>query len=720
MRLMGDTLLVDPLPQYVFNDRGLCVNQSDHGIAVTVIGDIPLLQVDEQREYLEQLSQRTLSSSLDYATIRWLFDQASDNGADLNWTLVTFRRNLDVALNKAGASPPPSIHPEYHVPAFIATNLAAPPPKHTYRLQYALGRERTEEWRNALSFGTNTARFIFNTHSELKDYAGPMRYSIVKEETHAVQLREWIGRLKTEHEAEAKRLGRKWGDLREKTVKYWKEYKDETNAANCPTYPVRLAAMVAEEGALQKEHDRLIAQWKIRWLWFPNSDAKIDPFLIKPPTKPAVDAEGIVKLKTQWQYLVRQLECCQDARTNTDLQALITALADAEANYQKAQKELDKYNSLVADRNRRKDIARNGGTRLNDGLVYLSDRSSPHFMRQFDAARLFGPMNTSMRSEYYNREQVHYIVHNFRGDPGLLELSRQGTNIEAHVPGLTADLTGALGSLATVIGDNALGVASIGSVLALPDVTTTADWQVPLGFVSPCNITQVDGDAAQRISDNCTARIAALDTLLGVLAIKPLKPAPAKLFSVEVQAIGDIKPQQQITYTLNQYVSKGGEKKPVATGKYDLYRLKRMQLFAGVAHTTSEVDQVKINEVNGALEVQRENERTDFVVGLKVHPFGGGTDIDDDRIILHKRRLALAFAVGLPKPLDDLYAGFSYDLYPGINVFAMAHWYRNEEATIKNNKIVEERSVYPKSPPIAIGVSLDTSLFTSLLKVLAK
>lgn len=76
------------------------------------------------------------------------------------------------------------------------------------------------------------------------------------------------------------------------------------------------------------------------------------------------------------------------------------------------------------------------------------------------------------------------------------------------------------------------------------------------------------------------------------------------------------------------------------------------------------------------------------------------------------------FGVGIPTPLNDLYAGIGYDLYPGVQVGILAHWYKNEAATIQNNKIVERRNVYADPIP-ALTLSIDSSLFTNLLKLLA-
>jgi hypothetical protein len=121
---------------------------------------------------------------------------------------------------------------------------------------------------------------------------------------------------------------------------------------------------------------------------------------------------------------------------------------------------------------------------------------------------------------------------------------------------------------------------------------------------------------------------------------------------------------------------------------------------------------------NGQLtDVERANEQVRFMVGLKFHPFAGGVDVDDNRITFHPRRLAIAAGVGLPKPIDDLYLGLSYDLYPGINLNLLCQWYRGEVVDVRNGQVLETRYVYQAVP--ALGLTLDSSLFTSLAKLFA-
>ncbi|MBK6831195.1 MAG: hypothetical protein IPG92_10880 [Flavobacteriales bacterium] len=128
------------------------------------------------------------------------------------------------------------------------------------------------------------------------------------------------------------------------------------------------------------------------------------------------------------------------------------------------------------------------------------------------------------------------------------------------------------------------------------------------------------------------------------------------------------------------------------------------------------MERTTVTVTNGQLtDVQRANEQARFMVGLKFHAFGGGADVDDNRFTFHPRRLAIAAGVGLPKPKDDLYLGLSYDLYPGFNVNLLCQWYRNEVVDVKNGQVLETGTVYQPVP--AIAVTLDSSLFTNLLKL---
>lgn len=140
----------------------------------------------------------------------------------------------------------------------------------------------------------------------------------------------------------------------------------------------------------------------------------------------------------------------------------------------------------------------------------------------------------------------------------------------------------------------------------------------------------------------------------------------------------------------------------------------RFQVSAGLVYTTSNFIQSTAKEEGGKVVIENTAQQFRLAVGLHIH-LGKGLFLQDNRFAGNfLERSSVYIGVGIPKPLENVYVGYSYDFFPGLKTIAGAHIYRNDKYTIQNNSITDRRTKYEFAGPF-VAIQIDPA---SLLKAL--
>jgi hypothetical protein len=92
------------------------------------------------------------------------------------------------------------------------------------------------------------------------------------------------------------------------------------------------------------------------------------------------------------------------------------------------------------------------------------------------------------------------------------------------------------------------------------------------------------------------------------------------------------------------------------------------------------------------------------------------TGKDDHGKCLFLSRTSIAVGVDVSKPLNNIYTGLGFDLWPGFCVNLGGVFNKYNYNVYNNNQLVQSKTSY--RPGFYLGVSTDVSLFMDLAKIL--
>ncbi|MGV3766063.1 MAG: hypothetical protein ACO1NW_08050 [Chitinophagaceae bacterium] len=147
---------------------------------------------------------------------------------------------------------------------------------------------------------------------------------------------------------------------------------------------------------------------------------------------------------------------------------------------------------------------------------------------------------------------------------------------------------------------------------------------------------------------------------------------------------------------------------------YERGKHNRFQLSAGISYTFMDITQSSVKEENGQIIVTNNSQQYRFTAGVHVH-LGNGLVLKDNRFLgRFQERSSVYLGVGIPKPLENIYLGYSYDLLPGLKTIVGCHFYKHNKYEILNNTIIDEKLRYKTAFPF-VAIQLDP---TGVLKAL--
>lgn len=180
--------------------------------------------------------------------------------------------------------------------------------------------------------------------------------------------------------------------------------------------------------------------------------------------------------------------------------------------------------------------------------------------------------------------------------------------------------------------------------------------------------------------------------------------------------------------TQNFTVTKTGYNPAKFSQTYKVASRTSLHIFAGLEYTLPDINKIEITEkeVNGVkvLESVKVNEdQIRMIIGLKFHPFSKGMISIDQRFNPKswkeiKSRFSVMGGIGIPKPLENLYLGFGYDIIPGLTFGGGIHFLQNTEYQIENNVILSSKTKYQPLTPF-LTISIDPGSLLKLAGILA-
>jgi hypothetical protein len=492
----------------------------------------------------------------------------------------------------------------------------------------------------------------------------------------------------------------------------------------------KLNKRIEEYGSVAKGS---LADWALQWMWYTKGVAQINPFLpdVPQPSDPVASALLDIRIATL-KKAIHELKLPEEAPgTLRHLQDQYQYTLELKRRYA-AQ---DSLHNRISKENRRAvlNASYSADTVLYRGLLYTSPGGrdhrptagivpmpwkvptsvTHHWMRQHDASRNFALMSTVEREEYYKRfDQVHYLVHNYAGEPGSVGVKvSDRTKERENKASLTEEVS-------TVLTD--LSAFSItGSLSKLIPLTQEKSTERKLKSVMPlvsettdnrCTLwlkNQVRLDANMRLISSYDRM---LDTVRSVLELKRsttrIVPHTEEVFARSGKDFDYI--------FIIPDPAKPKEEKEVAGGTVLQNKPTTVQVIGGVAFSFTDVTRIKasgdpvvLEEISAPLQ---------FMVGLKFYPSKG--ELGDDRVVWSKHRRNIIIAASMPKVADNIYLGGGWDIYPGLNIAAGLQLYRNDVYNILNDKVQSTSTAY--SPAAFVAVSLDGSAIVGIATFLFK
>ncbi len=176
-------------------------------------------------------------------------------------------------------------------------------------------------------------------------------------------------------------------------------------------------------------------------------------------------------------------------------------------------------------------------------------------------------------------------------------------------------------------------------------------------------------------------------------------------------------------YTLKSFLKKGEElvlqyvidNSFIRTGKF-----RYLQTAAGIAYTPNGGSITSVDTTNGGFKISRDEDRFRLIGGLRWYPAGLYNLKNPQSIVRERRwvhRLSLMAAVGVPKPLENIYLGGGFDLVPGLNICAGVHFQQQNKFTIVNNQVLDKsvsyrgKAFYSLTVDPALLINAITTLF---------
>lgn len=388
--------------------------------------------------------------------------------------------------------------------------------------------------------------------------------------------------------------------------------------------------------------------------------------------------QKVDKLNKKIEYRKKRISEGEADEANLDafidiLTADISELENKEKKIVKQKKDIIRLSKKVAAFNR---YYLSPKTIIYRGEIYLSINTKARYMRNHYANKGFEAAK-DLRKEYYDHEDLYYLMHNFNGNEKLFKLEPTGEAIKDHKPNWVSDANSIIDGLGTV-----LDVKTEGLIQKRAD--GTKDYPSIL----------------KKIIDNNRKNPATLGQTIELKEEKRKFELPAT-----------------VSYTISEYKKPDGEvkKKYTFDKPFKAYKRERFQIQGSLNWDVLRKERIELDPSGSNLNPSLESNKVQFMAGVKYYPWK--SEIEDPRaLVMTKYRWSIIGGMSIPKPLENIYLGAAYDIYPGINVNATCLWYQYEEFEVEDGKVIDTDKRY--KPTLSMGIGIDASIFVKLIKLL--
>lgn len=167
-------------------------------------------------------------------------------------------------------------------------------------------------------------------------------------------------------------------------------------------------------------------------------------------------------------------------------------------------------------------------------------------------------------------------------------------------------------------------------------------------------------------------------------------------------------------YKLQDVPPKGSTDEPVSFASFSYKTGKRhiIQFSAGLAYSFRPVRTTELNTTGGQLTYSTTDTRFRVFAGVNIYPLRKGVFLQDKTFTglrtgnprNFQSRLNVQLAVGIPRPLDNVYLGLGYDLGPGIRLNSGVHLHGYTAYEVANNRVLTQGTTYDAVPYLAVGI----------------
>ena len=146
----------------------------------------------------------------------------------------------------------------------------------------------------------------------------------------------------------------------------------------------------------------------------------------------------------------------------------------------------------------------------------------------------------------------------------------------------------------------------------------------------------------------------------------------------------------------------------------------RFALAAGIAYSPNGGAVTSVDSTASGFTINRDQDKVRLIVGVRWYPLGLYKEKNPNSLFRDWRwlhRFSVLLATGVPKPLENLYTGVGFDVFPGLTISGGSHFQQQNDYIIINNQ-VNSRNVsyqgnwfYSLTMNPQIFISAITSLF---------
>jgi len=171
------------------------------------------------------------------------------------------------------------------------------------------------------------------------------------------------------------------------------------------------------------------------------------------------------------------------------------------------------------------------------------------------------------------------------------------------------------------------------------------------------------------------------------------------------------------TFSIKQTVKK--DTTEVIKSYFNVGKLRRFQLGAGIVFLFKPAVTTTIDTTGGGFRVSTANSSAAAVAGFKFYPV---SSYNRDGGVLPRywrRRFSVFGGVNIQHPLNDLYAGISYDVVPGFSLVLGKNYYVRTVYQVENGQIINTARSFNTGSTFW-AATVDPTLFIQLVKFFFK